>query len=97
MPSFQGEYDMISFDIVTNYSKEADDRLSIMPQECIINTSFKFLGNDMKSTYTTVYGCNSTLPDSIQSSTNLELLHHIRPIPRECMDIVMYTYYFGDV
>ena len=94
---FQGEYDMLSFDIVTNYSKEADDRLSIMPQECIINTSFKFLGNDMKSTYTTVYGCNSTLPDSIQSSTNMELLNHIRPIPLDSMDIGIYTNFFGHV
>ena len=93
---FKGEYDMLRFDIVTNFDRPVNDPLALMPKECVINTTFKFLGNVMCSTLTNVYGCQHTLPDSIKSSANMRELNAVRPIPLDSTDICIYDRFFSN-
>lgn len=92
---FQGEYDMMDFDIETDFDENADDHLAILPKKCVVKTSFKFLGNNLSSTYTALYGCPTTLPDTIDNSADMKLLNEIRPLPLDSTDINIYTKFFS--
>ena len=90
----QGEYDMLNFDIQTFFDEIADDRLAILPRKCVINTTFKFLGNDLRSKYTALLGCENTLPDSLDRSADMKLLSEIRPIPLDSTERNIYLKFF---
>lgn len=92
---FQGEYDMLNFDIQTYFDEIQDDRLAILPRKCVVNTTFKFLGNDLRSNYTALFGCDTNLPDSIERSADMKLLSDIRPIPLDSVETDIYRKFFS--
>ena len=93
----QGEFDMLHFDIETHFSQEEAKKRSSVPKECVINTRFKFLGNDIQSSFTTIYGCDVALPDSIESSADMRMLNMVRPVPLDSAEIEVYKDFFGKV
>ncbi len=76
----QGEYDLIDFYTTVKQDKELTDTTG-MPKYCQTNADFKFLGNHIASTSTTILGCDSLLPDTTYIVGDRELMGRLRPIP----------------
>ena len=91
---FQGEYDMLNFDIQAFFDETADDRFAILPRKCVVNTSFNFLGNKLTSSYTAMFRCDTTLPDSIENTADMKLLSEIRPIQLDTAETNIYRKFF---
>ena len=94
---FQGEYDLVKFDIATEFDEATDSVMSILPKKCTVRNSFKFLGNDISSTYTAIYGCQHTLPDSLDRSTDMKLLREVRPVQLDSTETEIYRNFFGEL
>ena len=75
----EGEYDMIKFKLTVYMGQE--DKGDLLPDRCYTDASFKFLGNNIKSSYAAFYHCPTNIPDSITDQEDLSLLEQIRPIP----------------
>ncbi len=76
---FQGEFDMISFNISTLMDQR--NPFSPIPDQCTTDATFKFLGNNITSHVTAFYNCPVTLPDSIKNIEDLTLMDNLRPMP----------------
>ncbi|MBR1428344.1 MAG: hypothetical protein IJ582_04845 [Prevotella sp.] len=76
---FNGEYDMIRFDMNSTMGEEGFK--SLIPKNLNINATFKYLGNVIKSNYHTEFGLPVTLPDSIEGSHEMALMDSLRPAP----------------
>ena len=94
---FQGEYDLMHFDISTEFDEMCNDKFAILPKKCTVKNTFKFLGNNISSTYTAIYNCDQTLPDSLDRSTDMKLLRNIRPIPLDSTETAIYHKFFGNI
>jgi len=77
--TFNGEFDMIRFH--TEMTLGDEDTNSLLPRDCKTNLVFKFVGNEIYSTFDVVYDCPITLPDSLDSEFSIELMDSIRPVP----------------
>lgn len=76
---FRGEFDMIRFRTETVQGDEG--ARSLLPKECRTNVVFKFMGNQIYSTYDAIYDCPVDLPDSLKNVFDLALMDSVRPIP----------------
>ena len=76
--SYEGDFDMISFKVNTEMNQELGYQL--LPSKCTIDSKFKFIGNKVSSTFTAIYNCPTTLPDSLDEEDNRELMDSLRPI-----------------
>ena len=76
---FQGEFDMISFNI--NTLMDQRNPFSPVPDQCITDATFKFLGNNITSHITSYFNCPIALPDSINDVEDLSLMEKLRPMP----------------
>ena len=86
-----GEFDMLSFRTEITQGKEGGR--SIMPERCNTAATFKFMGNRISALFDANYNCQQTLPDSISSESNRELMDQIRPIPLTEADKQIYDAY----
>ena len=77
--TINGEFDMIRFHTEATLGDEGAS--SLLPKECKTNVVFKFVGNEIYSTFDAVYDCPINLPDSIDDEFSIELMDSIRPIP----------------
>ena len=77
--NWEGEFDMIDFKIDAKMDRR--NQSSLLPDQSTTEATFKFLGNNIKSTITTFYDCSTTLPDSIDNVEDPALMKKIRPIP----------------
>ena len=77
--NWEGEFDMIDFKIDARMDRRNQN--SLLPDQSTTEATFKFLGNNIKSTITTFYDCSTTLPDSIDNVEDPALMKKIRPIP----------------
>ena len=77
--NWEGEFDMIDFKIDAKMDRRNQN--SLLPDQSTTEATFKFLGNNIKSTITTFYDCSTTLPDSIDNVEDPALMKKIRPIP----------------
>ena len=76
---FQGEYDMISFDVKTLMDQR--NPFSPLPDQCTTDATFKFLGNNIKAHVSSYFNCPVTLPDSLNDIEDLTLMEKLRPVP----------------
>ena len=88
---FEGEFDMINFKIDALMNRF--DASSPLPDQCTTEATFKFMGNNIKSTISTFYNCPTTLPDSIDDVEDYQLMKKLRPIPLEKRDKAIYRAY----
>jgi hypothetical protein len=79
--SWQGEYDMIGFKINAEMDRSREG--GPLPVYSTTEATFKFLGNNIKSTITTFFDCHTVLPDSIDNREDNTLMEKLRPIPLE--------------
>lgn len=77
--SLDGEYDLVRFHLATTMGD--GDKLSLIPKECTLNARFLFLGNDITTEYTTVFGLPTLHSDSLVDKRDTTALAAVRPIP----------------
>ncbi len=75
--SFEGEYDMISFNVTAAMNLNDDN--VILPERCNSEYKFKFLGNNITATCRAYLNCPTTLPDSIDNLEDRDLMATLRP------------------
>jgi hypothetical protein len=75
----KGEYDMIDF-YTTIKQDNHNDYATNMPKYCKTDVNFKFAGNNIASSFTSVFNCPTQLPDTINIVGNRKLMEKIRPI-----------------
>lgn len=74
-----GEYDMVRFDMDVVMGERG--LRSYYPSKCDVKAWFRFLGNDIRTTYTSLHGLPRILTDSVANTADTTLLNRIRPIP----------------
>jgi hypothetical protein len=77
--NWAGELDMIDFKIDARMDRR--DHHNPLPDQSTTEATFKFLGNNIKSTITSFYNCQKTLPDSIDSVDDPAWMKKLRPKP----------------
>ena len=70
---------MIDFKIDARMDRR--DHHNPLPDQSTTEATFKFLGNNIKSTITSFYNCQKTLPDSIDSVDDPAWMKKLRPKP----------------
>ena len=88
---YKGEFDMISFTV--NMVMNQSSGLQLLPERSTIDAKFKFLGNKVSSTFTAIYNCPRTLPDSLDEHDNRELMDSLRPIALQYKEDILYQRY----
>lgn len=89
--SYEGEFDMISFKVNTVMNK--DSGYLLLPERSTINAKFNFLGNKVTSSFTAIYNCPVTLPDSLDEQDNRELMDSLRPGALRQKESMLYQHY----
>ncbi len=85
---YEGEFDMISFKVNTVMNQSKGHQM--LPERSTIDAKFNFLGNKVLSTFTAIYNCPITLPDSLDEQDNRELMDSLRPISLKGKDEKIY-------
>ena len=88
--SFSGEFDLLSFSVTATMS---DNVLSLLPQRCNIDATFRFLGNRINANFTALFDSDCHLPDSISDQDDRPLMSQLRPIPLKKSEEAIYTKY----
>ena len=76
--NYEGEFDMISFKVNTVMNQSLGHQM--LPARSTIDAKFSFLGNKVSSSFTAIYNCPTTLPDSLDEVNDRELMDSLRPI-----------------
>ena len=76
--NYEGEFDMISFKVNTVMNQSSGHQL--LPEKSTIDAKFRFLGNKVSSSFTAIYNCPVTLPDSLNEKDDRELMDSLRPV-----------------
>lgn len=74
---YKGEFDMITFKV--NVEMDHAHIHSALPVRSTTEATFKFMGNRIHSTMTSIFNCYKTLPDSISNYDDIALMRKIRP------------------
>ena len=89
--SYKGEFDMISFKVSTVMNEKSGHQM--LPERSTIDAKFSFLGNKVSSTFTAIYNCPVTLPDSLVEQDNRELMDSLRPIVLRQKERMLYEHH----
>ena len=87
----EGEFDMVTFKVTAIMNQQM--RETQLPDRCITELRFKFLGNKVAATFSAVYNCPTTLPDSINEQEDRQLMATLRPIPLKRIEESIYLHY----
>ena len=88
---YEGEFDMISFKVYTEMNQTPGYQL--LPAKSTINSKFNFLGNKVTATFTAIYDCPVTLPDSLDEQDNRELMDSLRPVKLRQKEVSLYQHH----
>lgn len=89
--TYEGEFDMISFKVNTVMNQHSGHRM--LPEKSTIDAKFNFLGNKVSSTFTAIYNCPITLPDSLDEQDDRELMDSLRPVALHYKEKMLYQHY----
>ena len=89
--TYEGEFDMISFKVHTLMNQAIGHRM--LPERSTIEAKFDFLGNKVSSTFTAIYNCLITLPDSLDEQDDRELMASLRPDDLRTKEKMLYQRY----
>ena len=87
----EGEYDMLAFKVSAEMNP--NDTHSRFPKRCTTDAMFNFLGNRVTASFTTVYDCPRTLPDSLDNVKDRSLMEELRPLPLNLREQKIYAQY----
>ena len=76
--TFNGEYDMLKFHV--NVILGTDETNPLIPQRCLSDLNFNFMGNRVSSHLLATYGTPTTLPDSLHEVSDRQRMDSLRPI-----------------
>ena len=88
---FQGEFDMIRFQ--TRAMQGRQGPRSLLPRLNQTDIDFRFMGNHITSHFEAVFDCPITLPDSVDTKGNRQLIDSVRPISLSDEEQAVYAYY----
>lgn len=88
MVELEGEYDMIDFKISIQQGESGLQ--SLLPKHCELDARFDFIGNHIRSYFDAYYDCPTTLPDSLESVDDVNLMASIRPTSLEIHEQEVY-------
>ena len=86
-----GEFDMISFR--TEIYQSDEDWPLPTPKRCSIAATFKFLGNRITAVLDSYFNCKKTIPDTLGSVTDRQMMDSLRAIPLSETDKRIYAEY----
>ena len=89
--TYEGEFDMISFKVNTVMNQSSGHQL--LPEKSTIDAKFSFLGNKVSSSFTAIYNCPVTLPDSLDEQDNRELMDSLRPVKLLYQETMLYQHH----
>ena len=89
--NFEGNYDLISFKVSTTMNR--NPALSVLPEHCKTDAVFRFLGNNIKVSFSAYYDCPTTLPDSITDHEDRSMMEALRPIELNPEEAAIYEQY----
>ncbi len=75
----EGEFDMLHFRVKSTMGK--DGIQAFVPQKSEIHVEFRFLGNRVSSHFESIFGCPTTLPDTLDVRGDRQFIDSLRPIP----------------
>lgn len=90
----QGEYDMVRFELLMNMNKGGYK--SLLPVDCDLNATFKFLGNNTSAHYKAYYLMPQLLNDSLNNSNDYPLIERVRPDTLLPWENKIYDRYFEE-
>lgn len=73
---YDGEFDMLKFHVDAVYNN--DGLNSIVPQRCVSDLNFKFVGNRISSHFLATYNTPTTLPDSLNEVNDRQMMDSLR-------------------
>lgn len=73
---YDGEFDMLKFHVDAVYNN--DGLNSIVPQRCVSDLNFKFVGNRISSHFLATYDTPTTLPDSLNEVNDRQMMDSLR-------------------
>lgn len=80
MVDFEGEYDMTRF-FITITMAQGIPSATVYPKQCDLRANFRFMGNQITAKYSTTYGLQKILEDSLDNVPDTAMLAMVRPIP----------------
>ena len=89
--TYEGEFDMISFKVNTVMNQSSGHQM--LPERSTIDARFHFLGNKVSSSFTAIYNCPVTLPDSLDEHEDRELMASLRPHVLRKQEMMLYQHY----
>jgi len=89
---FEGEYDMTHFYINIRMGKNGAHSLG--PAKCDMRANFKFMGNKISAMYTTVYGLEKQISDTLNNVSDTALMNKVRPIRLNADEEKIYEQYY---
>ncbi len=91
---FEGEYDMTRF-YISMVMGRGNSYNSLTPQKCDLKVNFRFLGNRITGTYTTVYNLPKILSDTLDNVADTALMSKVRPIKLTKDELSMYEKFYA--
>ena len=86
--SFDGEFDMIRFTVSAQMGRNMTS--NPLPEQCYTNARFKFVGNKINSSFSAVYNCPTSLPDSINEKADKAMMDSLRPFALRHKEEMLY-------
>ncbi len=88
-----GDYDNINFRTSITQGGIPPQSRSLLPKYCQTDIEFKFAGNHITSSFTSVYDCPIRLADTVNVKGNRTLIDSVRPISLSSREQAVYDYY----
>ena len=86
----KGEFDMVTFNVNADMGESGIE--SLLPKTCDVKTRFRFLGNNIRCHFRSVYGLQKKVTDSIPPH-DIASMDYVRPEPLDSIDINIYKSY----
>lgn len=91
---FKGMYDMQHFEVHVKHGTEGLS--TIMPAQASVSTDIKYLGNHLDISMMSVFGLQTSLPDSLKDNNDKTLMEQVRPTPLTTVENRMVTTIVAD-
>lgn len=76
----EGEYDMTRFFVSIRMGDEDTGFKALLPQQCHMRIHFRFLGNKIRASYTSIYDLPAMIPDTLENVADTAYMAKVRPI-----------------
>jgi hypothetical protein len=90
----KGEHDMVNFSTTFRQgSNGKSESIPTKPMYCKTDIDFKFLGNHIASSFTSVFNCPTLLPDTVDVTGDRAMIEKLRPIKLSKEEKAIYAQY----